>query len=358
MPGDPAIPADARLGIAPRPTTLPYPPRTKIRDSGISRQDPARPRWVRGNERGGTACNTPPTRSVKDVQSSKVYRFVGKDGVVSFSDREPAAAEANNLSKRYRRREQYFRLRLLHDQAPNAVRMQAHIMADTQQIFVFLTRHLEVENLRQVYLNLRLLPSKASFRAYRRKVAPTPNTTAGFYMPSKNEAVVRLHKGRNGDQRTLEVIRHESSHLIAAALFGNLPSWLNEGLSEYFERMEIQDLAKVIRPSPGFLKLLRKKLRHGNLPSLDRHLHLSNKQWRRKDQSLSYGIAWSLIYYLMSEAEGRHFLAELLDAQAKHRCRPFTTSEFVEQHYRDGIAGLDREWREWLAGPPPPAHYY
>ena len=250
------------------------------------------------------------------------------------------------------------RINLIHDQAPDAIRMRTRIIADTQQIFLFLARHLEVDNLRQVYLDLRLLPTLAAFEAYRNQFAPKLDTNSGFYSSKRNEAVVRMRSGRHGDGRTLKVVRHETSHLIAAALFGRLPKWLDEGLAEYFERLDVEGQAKIIRPSGYYLKTLRRHLRSGTLPELQRHLRLSRKQWLRLDQDLSYGIAWSLVYYLMTEPRGRHLLAQLLDAKAARRCRHFDTSEYIDRHYPGGIAGLDQLWRNWLGKSDPPGLYF
>ena len=177
-------------------------------------------------------------------------------------------------------------------------------------------------------------------------------------MPSRNEAVVRMRAGRHGDDCTLEVVRHETSHLIAAALFGKLPKWLNEGLAEYFERMDVDGQAKIIRPSTYYLELLRQKLRQGTLPDLRKHLRLSRGQWLRESERLRYGIAWSLVYYLMTDPRGRHLLASLLDAKAEHRCQRFSTAKFLDSHYQGGIAALDHGWRRWLAASDPPAHYF
>ena len=323
-----------------------------------TQRDSKRHHRAYSSESADNNCSKPPTLSVNDVQSSSVYQFVNNDGVVSFTDKRPTAVSTRNVSKQYQRREQYFRINLIHDLAPDAVRMQTRIMADTQQIFLFLARHLEIDNLRQVYLDLRLLPTKQAFAAYRKKVAPKLNTNSGFYSSGRNEAVVRMHSGRHGDDRTLGVVRHETSHLIAAALFGSLPKWLNEGLAEYFERLDVDGQAKIVRPSAYYLKTLRHHLRDGSLPALHRHLRLSRKQWLRLDQDLAYGIGWSLVYYLMAEPHGRHLLAQLLDAQAAKRCQRFSTSDYIDRHYPGGISQLEQRWRNWLKQSDPPAHYF
>ena len=331
-------------------------PATRTATARAKPQREAKPR--RFAESADNACSKPPTLSVDQVQSSSVYQFVNTDGVVSFSDKRPTQATTRDVSGKYRRREQYFRVNLIHDQAPNATRMQTRIMADTQQIFMFLARHLEVDQLRQVFLDLRLLPTAASFDAYRKKVAPKLDTNSGFYSSARNEAVVRMRSGRRGDDKTLKVVRHETSHLIAAALFGNLPKWLNEGLAEYFERLDVDGQAKIIRPSSYYLRTLRKQMANGSLPNLQQHLRLSRRQWLQEDQNLAYGIGWSLIYYLMTEPRGRHLLAQLLDAQAAHRCQRFDTADYIDDHFPGGIADLDRRWRDWLSRSDPPAHYF
>ena len=65
-----------------------------------------------------------------------------------------------------------------------------------------------------------------------------PFKAAGIYSPKLQKAIILgREKGR---ERSLAIIYHELSHHFVRQILGRFPpSWLNEGLSEYFEHCKI-----------------------------------------------------------------------------------------------------------------------
>lgn len=89
-------------------------------------------------------------------------------------------------------------------------------------------------------LKLRVFNRKAEGRAYLDEIGVhLPLRIRGVYMTRRKEAVIL---GREkGDKTWLGVVSHELSHHFAREIGGkHIPSWLNEGLSEYFKHCQIK----------------------------------------------------------------------------------------------------------------------
>lgn len=69
-----------------------------------------------------------------------------------------------------------------------------------------------------------------------------PIKASGAYSPKLQKAVILGRE--NGRERSLAIIYHElSHHFVSQILDKRPPSWLNEGLSEYFEHCTIHKKA-------------------------------------------------------------------------------------------------------------------
>lgn len=69
-----------------------------------------------------------------------------------------------------------------------------------------------------------------------------PIKASGAYSPKLQKAVILGRE--NGRERSLAIIYHELSHHFVSQILGKRPpSWLNEGLSEYFEHCTIHKKA-------------------------------------------------------------------------------------------------------------------
>ena len=95
------------------------------------------------------------------------------------------------------------------------------------QLYVFENRREAIDYLESINVSL---PIKAS----------------GAYSPKLQKAVILGRE--NGRERSLAIIYHELSHHFVSQILGKRPpSWLNEGLSEYFEHCTIQHRSSTVR---------------------------------------------------------------------------------------------------------------
>ena len=234
--------------------------------------------------------------------------------------------------------------------------MQDRLSADTRQIFKVLADQLEVSELRQVDLQVKVFDNRQAFNSFKKRIAPElGNNVAGFYSSGHNLAAVM--RNRN-DERTFSTARHESAHVIIAGLFGNIPTWFTEGLAEYFEQMALSGQLKTIHPNDGWIKLLNQKMRQGQLMSLQQYFSYDRQTWRDQDQDTMYAMAWAVTYFLMDSREGKEHLSRFMQELTRDRCQSLNTAQYFEGNYRGGVSRLDQDWQRWLAQGQPAAHRY
>ena len=88
-------------------------------------------------------------------------------------------------------------------------------------------------------IQLYVFEDRKEAQAYLEEInVPCPMATSGIYIPKLQKAVILGREA--GRERSLMVIYHELSHHFVRQILGNIPpSWINEGLSEYFEHCDI-----------------------------------------------------------------------------------------------------------------------
>src|SRR6266480_6775084 len=150
-----------------------------------------------------------------------------------------------------------------------------------------------------------------------------PNVnTAGYFQPGPdvNYITLKLSKELQSEQDPFTIIFHEYTHLLVKNTSGNVPTWFNEGLAEYYSTFSITDDQKVVmgRPIASHVYLLRenKMLPLRTLFQVDQKSPYYNE---RDKQSIFYAESWALIHYLILGDEGKRMaqmgkFVELLSA--------------------------------------------
>ncbi len=300
-------------------------------------------------------CGKTITKEIKQEPGSDIYRWVDEQGGVHFGDKRPGTnAGTSNLSETYKSKRQYFSLKVIRDTASLPAFIEDRVSADVRQIYNILARDLNLDHLRQVFLNVRIIANQDDFQDYKNRIAPGIRTNSGFYSSKTNEAVV--FQGNSPDVMRA-IIRHESSHVIMAGLYGSTPSWFNEGFAEYFERLETGGQVRKIKPAANHLRQLDKLVEQSSLNLRD-YLEQPARQWYAGHLPDNYALAWSIIYFLMSHSEGQDFLKGMHNQLAENVCWQFSSIGYFENNYPGGFSGFELAWKDWLAGNKPSAHRY
>ena len=117
--------------------------------------------------------------------------------------------------------------------------------------------------------------------------------------------------------QTLRTLQHEGFHQFAWHHLGrNLPTWLNEGLAQYFEDAVILESGmKLGLANPQRLALVRDALAFNYALPLPELCQLDHHEWSHtlstnaSRSELLYGQAWSLVFYLIHGDDGRYLPA-------------------------------------------------
>lgn len=162
-------------------------------------------------------------------------------------------------------------------------------------------------------LRLRLFGDFDSFQTYQLahrsfRDGSSPSRTA-YYLIYRKELVT----WRTPELRQLLV--HESQHALLRSAYPNPPKWLNEGLSECFEGLDLGGAGPALRPQlPRWAKL--RKCWNADLGrEILGVVRLSEREFNRQADSRgldSYTRSWALVYYLFSLPDGSQKVGELI----------------------------------------------
>lgn len=162
---------------------------------------------------------------------------------------------------------------------------------------------------------------------------------AGFFQsgPEVNYIAVSV-KSRSND--TYQIIFHEYTHFLIENTFkrAKIPSWLNEGLAEYYDNLEILDESKV-RLGNAKMSHLRTLQNKQFIPIEkffdDKFALLENQS--DETISLFYSQSWALIHYLIHGNSGKrkpqllNFLDLLIEGKdAKNAFASAFSAEYQE----------------------------
>jgi hypothetical protein len=286
---------------------------------------------------------------------SGIYRWTDADGRVHFGDRPPAQAqdEARDLSAAYEGRVPFtFEIVPVDYAMPAETRTKVQVAVS--KIHEILESRLKLRFRSDPSFTIRIYKDRKGFAAY--GGAALANLVAGYYSPERNEAVTWRQRSF---EEMLEVITHEAEHALLHHRFGEVPRWLNEGLAEYVERMQVFGQAVTIPPNSDWDTVVKAQLRDGNLMPLAEYLGLSTREWLAHNvpSNRAYARAWSLVYFMMSNPDGTRLLGHLLADLEAVGADAFSAADLIEAGYPGGLAAFDTAWRAWVFGPKR-AHYY
>jgi hypothetical protein len=210
-----------------------------------------------------------------------------------------------------------------------------------------------------------VIDHKFPFYLYRREgdyiAAGGREGTAGVfvYRPGTREGVLMAVAGKHATADTWHTVQHEGFHQFAHAVIGGtLPTWLDEGLAEYFgEGIFTGDgfLTGVV--PPWRLERLKSEMNgdgDAKLQTIPQIMSLTPDQWRSQMSVANYDQAWSMVYFLVHGDNGRYQQAFAACIRALASGQPF------ERAWLDTLGpanGFEQRWRAyWLAQPKSPTH--
>jgi hypothetical protein len=117
---------------------------------------------------------------------------------------------------------------------------------------------------------------------------------------------------RGQDERinrvTWHVTQHEGFHqFVYAVIRGEIPTWVNEGLAEYFgEGIFTGDGMVIGAVSNGRLKKIQQSMSDGSFMPLKDMMLMSHAEWNANLTQANYDQAWSMVHFLAQGDNGKY----------------------------------------------------
>lgn len=282
--------------------------------------------------------------------AAEIYQWTDEKGGVHFGDRKLESVKQVELDvKTAPSQWQQFAIAIETVNVVLSDAERARIKADVNNVYRFFDSVLFFDMYKTVPVKIRIYPDVNAYQAYLAKVVDRPlPPSRGIYISRSNEIVVYIQRNRAA---TFETIKHETSHAIVDTITPFTTAWLNEGLAEQMETLELENGRLVIgrnRENQHFVRQLGAEP-HG-LIGLDKLFTLPSDDWRRHHSSTGiplYCQTGELVYFLLTSAPGRNFIVRLL-----HRYERGTnelSASLVDQDYTGGIQAMQGAWNHWLS---------
>ena len=172
---------------------------------------------------------------------------------------------------------------------------------------------------------------------------PPPFKASGVYSSKLQKAIILgREKGR---ERSLAIIYHELSHHFVRQILGRFPpSWLNEGLSEYFEHCKVTKKGlhhTFPEYEQGRIRTMY-MLGEVDLPTFINSGHGKFMKRQTTDEQYSYILAHALVTFWI-ETVPRDILKSLI-ASLQNKNDSSTVSERIDRVYPGGFQKFEKDF--------------
>jgi tetratricopeptide (TPR) repeat protein len=211
----------------------------------------------------------------------------------------------------------------------------------------FLSVFAKVFNMRTqspVPITVLVFKSDDSFKPFKPLYNGKPANLAGYFQSGEDENMIALNIEAN-EQRPLATIFHEYTHLLTSYAPRRWPTWLNEGIAEFYSSFKVdKNLVTLGEPIAHHVFFLRanKMIPIQNLIAVDQKSPVYNE---RDKQGVFYAESWALVHYLIlgprsKERQLGQFVT-LID-EGKNQTDAF------QQAFKSDFPALDKELRAYI----------
>jgi tetratricopeptide (TPR) repeat protein len=171
-----------------------------------------------------------------------------------------------------------------------------------------------------------------------------PAQIAGYFHHEFDANVMVL--SLEGFEESAAIVYHEFAHLLVANAVRSVPTWLDEGLAEYYSgyRLEAGGKSALIgRPLPHHVLLLRERyMPIEELIAVDRSSALYNEGSKR---TIFYAESWALTHYAMNSMPNG---AAAIDRYATAIAEGLPSGQAFLEAFGATPADLDKELRRYV----------
>lgn len=235
--------------------------------------------------------------------------------------------------------------------------VEAHLVEGIRFMYQFYILKFDYAFPEDLTITIRVFEEYADYKTYTAHITTSPIAShTGLYIYDTREIVV----WKGADATVFKkLVFHETSHLLLRSQSRFCPRWLSEGLSEYFEGLDLSGRRPVVHPQLRKDKRMKKRRLAGKLPTLEAFLAQTDQQWSAMDNQspVPRTLAWSLVYFLMESEGGQQTVKALLARYQGRLVGPDRLVALVNTLATPGFASLrpglpvklGNEWHRWVA---------
>ena len=284
------------------------------------------------------ACKDTSLGEVKYKKVGDVYSWIDEKGIANFSSTPPNRGEFELLNYAGEKVFDYFSLDL--NTASLPYDFNQRLTLKLNKLFKLYGQLLDSSSLKKVDINLRVYASEVAFNQIKAKHnMPIGDNTPGFYSHGSNQAHLLL----TNQAATMRTATHEATHAINRGIIGYSPKWLNEGLAEYSEYIEVKGQVSSVYPNKSWTN--NNRISEKLLP-LHTLLSATNSDWDSPLRNRLYATSWAFIYFMMDNQQRKGMLAKAIKSEQHNLCN-INSLQQVEQVMGIPVKGLQRQFDNW-----------
>lgn len=185
-----------------------------------------------------------------------------------------------------------------------------------------------------------------SFKPFKPLYNGKPANIAGYFQRGEDENIITLNVSGNA-LRPLAIIFHEYTHLLTSYTTRRWPSWLMEGIAEFYSSFEVKK-NKVTLGAPidhhVFLLRENKFLPLQTLFNVERNSPEYNE---RSKQGIFYAESWAFVHYLMLSNQSAR------QKQLNQFIKSLEAGKSVDQAFKEvfqtDYATMEKELRRYIS---------
>ena len=172
-----------------------------------------------------------------------------------------------------------------------------------------------------------------------------PGSAGVFTGDALMAQAIRDDNGRIGIG-TWHVVQHEGFHqFVYAVIRGDIPTWVNEGLAEYFGEGVFTGDGMVTGAVPnGRMKRVQKEIAAGEFISIKDMMLMSHAQWNARLEITHYDQAWSMVHFLAQAENGKYQDAFARFLQLVGKGNAWERSWMAAF---GNVEGFEQKWKEY-----------
>ena len=201
--------------------------------------------------------------------------------------------------------------------------------------------------------NVLIFRDAESYRPFKPKRADgsVDENIAGYFLAGENVNYITLAM-KGGKTDPFHTIFHEYIHFLLKSRNGKtqVPSWLSEGLAQYFETLQITEDGRVIMGAAPQNRL--GLLRRGEMIAPTELFAVQASALHTDaniQRSMFYAQSWLLVHYLLHNGEGKP--GDRLERFLRSVGQGSDTEKGLKQIYGIGIDQLNEQLRSYVQKP-------